>query len=93
MTVDNSMPVRYRLVPVSDPWGPYAGCKGLWADPDLDHAAGNMRQLVSNTSLGAKLGEAARKTIREQYSAAAVGTVHQTETEIHLPAFVAAVSR
>jgi glycosyltransferase involved in cell wall biosynthesis len=73
MSRENSLPVRYRLIPVKQDSGPYRGNKGLWADPDLDHAALQMRQLVSDESLGRKLGQAARITMREHFSAPTVG--------------------
>lgn len=75
MTEANSLPVRYKLIPVNERSGPYNGNKGFWADPDVDHAAQQMRRLVSDRSLVKKLGQAAGFTIREGFSAQAVGRV------------------
>jgi glycosyltransferase involved in cell wall biosynthesis len=73
MTMDNSLLVRYSLIPVSEGKGPFSDYTGLWADPDLDHAAHLMRKLAGDTSLAGELALAAQKTIREDFSAAAVG--------------------
>jgi glycosyltransferase involved in cell wall biosynthesis len=73
MTFYNSLPVRYRLVPVNEESGPYAVSKGFWADPDLDHAAHQMCQLAENHLLAKELGQAAQTTIHEHFSSEAVG--------------------
>ncbi len=81
MNPDNSLPVRYGLIPVNRESGPYAGNRGVWADPDVDHAAWQMQRLVSDESLVTRLGEAARKTIREGYSSAAIGRLQRERLE------------
>jgi glycosyltransferase involved in cell wall biosynthesis len=73
MTSDNSLPVRYSLIPVSEGKGPFSDYEGFWAEPDLDHAAHLMRKLAEDTALAGELGLAAQRTIREHFSAAAVG--------------------
>ncbi|MGO9121789.1 MAG: glycosyltransferase family 4 protein [Desulfomonilaceae bacterium] len=73
MTMDNSLLVRYSLIPVSAGKGPYADYEGFWADPDLDHAAHLMRKLAGDSSLAGELALAAQRTIRDDFSAAAVG--------------------
>jgi glycosyltransferase involved in cell wall biosynthesis len=75
MTAENSLPVRYRLIPVNQDSGPYKGSKGFWADPDTDHAARQMKILVSDESLRRELGRAARFTIRKHFSAQTVGRI------------------
>lgn len=73
MTIDNSLPVRYQLIPVNQASGPYAGNNGVWADPDLDHAAVQMKRVVSDPSLARTLGQAAKRKIREDFSGSTVG--------------------
>jgi glycosyltransferase involved in cell wall biosynthesis len=69
----NAFPVRYEEVSLSQDFGPYP-MGSTWAEPDLDHAARQMRFVFDHpkeTSLNAKRGQA---TIAKQYSAQAVGT-------------------
>jgi glycosyltransferase involved in cell wall biosynthesis len=60
MSPDASASIRFSLVPVSDPGGPYANIDSVWADPDLDHAAAEMRRL-SDPAARHQMGAAARK--------------------------------
>lgn len=50
MTPEVSRLVPYRLVPVCDPQGIYRPEYGLWADPDLEAAAGMLRELAEPAS-------------------------------------------
>ncbi len=71
MTAETSSLVRCRLVPVSDPDGPYDGLATVWAEPDLDHAATEMRRLRdADTRL--RLGAAARKAGESLFGASAL---------------------
>ena len=55
MTETNSRPIRWRLIEIDRDHGPYR--KGMtWADPDLDHAAEEMRRLVEDPALARRLG-------------------------------------
>jgi hypothetical protein len=45
-------------VPVEDQSGRYAGLGELWAEPDLDHAAAEMRRLAADPALWAALSSA-----------------------------------
>jgi len=72
MRPGNSMPVDYRLITLQEDHGPYLRGQ-IWADPDIDHAARAMRELVANPQLAAELGAKARFTIEEEFSPAAVG--------------------
>jgi len=72
INVANSLPVAYSLKTLDQDEGPYE--KGtLWAEPDIEHAAQLMRQLVNDPSLGQRLGMRARLDIQQYFSAAAVG--------------------
>jgi glycosyltransferase involved in cell wall biosynthesis len=52
--------VRYRLVPARDARGVYEVADALWADPDIDHAAGWLRRLADDAVARVALGEAGR---------------------------------
>ena len=80
LTAANGCPVRAPLVTLQENHGPYA--KGqVWADPDVDHAAGWMRRLAENRTLGAQLGTAARATIAEKFSPAVIGARYRRRLE------------
>jgi len=80
VTAANGCPVRCATVTLDRNHGPYA--KGqVWAEPDIDHAAWWMRSLVQDRSLGARLGAAARATIEEQFSPAAIGARYRRRLE------------
>ena len=48
MDETNSIPVPYRLVPVSDPRGVYDVPGAVWAEPDIEFAAGELRRLADD---------------------------------------------
>src|SRR5205085_6568347 len=74
MTEDNSLPVRYRMVAIEQTAGPYR--RGAeWADPDVAHAAEQMRRLVEDRGLAERLGARARADIARTLSPAAVGAI------------------
>ncbi|MDB6115060.1 MAG: hypothetical protein JWQ62_2005 [Lacunisphaera sp.] len=76
----NGCPVRYSLVTLERNHGPYA--KGqTWAAPDIDHAAEWMQRLAGDPALGRKLGAAARATIEEKFSPAAIGARYRRRLE------------
>src|SRR5262249_33541663 len=50
MNEGNSLPVRYRLVPIERTAGPYRR-GAIWADPDVGHAAEQMRRVVEDRDL------------------------------------------
>lgn len=72
MNTANSLLVSYRLIPLERDYGPYR--KGeLWADPDLDDAAGKMRQVASQPELRARLGARARQHCEKFLAPAVIG--------------------
>ncbi len=80
VTTTNGCPVRCSLVTLDRNHGPYA--KGqTWAEPDVDHAAGWMWQLAQDRPLANQLGAAARATIEEQFSPAAIGARYRRRLE------------
>lgn len=76
----NGCPVRARLITLERNHGPYA--KGqTWADPETDHAAEWMQRLFADRALGERLGAAARRTIEEKLSPAAIGARYRRRLE------------
>lgn len=72
MRQDNSLPVNYRLVTIEESVGVYE--KGqVWADPDTDHAAFLMRQVVDDNALRQRIGAAAMQSIRYDLSPQRIG--------------------
>jgi glycosyltransferase involved in cell wall biosynthesis len=71
MNVTNSYPVGYRLVELEQDHGPYK--KGqVWADPDLDHAAEQMRRAFENQDEGRRKGRRAAADIERWYGSEAM---------------------
>jgi len=69
---DNGLPVRFSLVEIGENHGPYAR-GSTWAEPDIGHAAELMRRIASDPSEAARIGAAARRTIEDRFSPAAIG--------------------
>jgi glycosyltransferase involved in cell wall biosynthesis len=71
MNVTNSYPVGYKLVELAKDYGPYK--KGqVWADPDVDHAAAQMRRIVEDPAEALQIGARARSDIERLYSSEAI---------------------
>jgi hypothetical protein len=66
MNTENSVPVRYRLIDVEDPQGKYAATEGLWAEPDVEHAAEALQRLEGEPDLCRELACRAAVRIRER---------------------------
>ena len=69
---DNALLVDYELVEVKP--GSYVADAGqVWADPSIECAARHMRALFEDRTLGPRIGERARRTISDEFSAVAIG--------------------
>lgn len=65
MDEHSSLLVRYRMAEIDRPYGPYK--KGyVWADPDLECAAGLMQQIAGDRDLAGRVGQTAQRTVREK---------------------------
>lgn len=63
----NSYPIQYHLVPIKKTVGPYeAG--SLWAEPDIDHAAFAMQQVVTDREEATYKGVVAAQEIANRYN-------------------------
>jgi glycosyltransferase involved in cell wall biosynthesis len=58
--------IDYTLVPVIDNSKRYEGFGQLWADPDLDHAAREMRELAADTDRWTALSSAGLEIARDR---------------------------
>ncbi|WP_022928959.1 methyltransferase domain-containing protein [Patulibacter americanus] len=72
MTAENSFPVDYRLVPVGDDAAPYPA-DDEWAEPDVAHAARQMRRVFDDPQERRRRADRAAADIRERHSPKAVG--------------------
>lgn len=80
MTAANSFLVRYRLVEIEEDCGPYS--RGYqWADPDLDHAAELMRQVVADPAAARKIAEKGREDVQRKLHPSAVGELIKSRLE------------
>jgi hypothetical protein len=72
MTPENSFLVDHRLVPIgpgNDPYPP----DGVWAQPDVDHAARLMRQVFDDPEAARQRGRRAAEDVRASHGPKAAG--------------------
>jgi len=80
MTVENSFPVDFRIVPITRDHGPYLA--GLsWADPDLEHASHLMRQVVEDPAKAKARGRQAAADIAERRAPERTGALVRERLE------------
>lgn len=80
VTEANGLPVRCRTITLERDHGPYT--KGqVWAEPDVDHAASQMRRVAGDPDLVRALGSCAAATMRARFSPAAVGARYRRRLE------------
>lgn len=73
MTAENSYLVDHELVPIGSGNDPYPP-EGLWAEPDLDHAAKLMREVVQSPLEATRRGRRAAEEIRSSHGPAVAGS-------------------
>lgn len=67
MNPNNSLPVKYDLITITTPYGPY--CPGnLWANPSVSHAAELMRYVFENQKDAEAIGQNAKAYMEEFFS-------------------------
>ena len=72
MTNANSFLVRYELVDVQDDQGKYPQGMGMWAEPEVEHAAELLHLAKAQRDLAKSVGERARRDLLASLSAHAV---------------------
>ena len=70
MDADNAYLVDYELVAIGEDAAPYPA-DGVWAQPDLEHAARLLRDVYDDQTASRARGERAAASIRETHSVAA----------------------
>lgn len=70
MNSGNSLLVNYDLAELPEDYGPY-GKGSVWAEPHMDHAAEQMRWVYTHPGEAARLGERARREVRQSLDPAA----------------------
>ena len=81
MDINNSFPVRYKLVELTRDIGLYT--KGnVWAEPDLDHAAELMRYVYENREAAARIGQRAAQDIRTSMNPLVTGQEIKTRLQL-----------
>jgi glycosyl transferase family 1 len=80
MTAQNSYLVDYALKPIGSGNFPYPA-DGEWADPDTEHAARLMREVVDYPAEAERRGRQAAIDIRSGFSAAAAGETMEQRLE------------
>ncbi|NQW10325.1 MAG: glycosyltransferase [Alphaproteobacteria bacterium] len=80
VTETTGFPVDYRLVPVRP--GQYPGSEGQhWADPEIDHAAEQMRRVYEDEQVARSIAEAGRRHAHGMFSPAAAGRRYRARLE------------
>ena len=77
----NSFPVAYELTTVVSNVGPYRAGE-IWAEPDVDHAARLMQQVVSDPATAARRGAAARRRMQRDYSEDGVADIVRARLDV-----------
>jgi hypothetical protein len=91
MTVNNSYLVEYNLVELQQDYGPYK--KGqVWADPNIEHAAGLMRYVYEHKDEASRKAKYAASDIRLNYSPEALACAIQERINVIKNKFDEAVS-
>lgn len=72
MTPQNSLPVNYRLIAIDEDIGVYKAGQ-VWADPDVEQAAFQMRKIVEDDNMRKSISREARRTMISDFSPEAIG--------------------
>lgn len=67
MTKNNSIPISWEYTSVGPNAEPYQA-DGRWAEPNINEASHAMRYLYSNQAMAKKLGNQAKKDMKEKFS-------------------------
>jgi len=72
MNINNSFPVKYKLVELEKDYGPYK--KGnFWADPDVDHATFLMKYVFDNQNEATKVARKGASFIKQNMNSSVAG--------------------
>jgi len=88
MNLNNSFPIKYEKVELERDYGPYT--KGnTWAEPDIDHAASQMKYIYENPDYAKKIGQIASSEIKKKMNPKVTGMeiLNRIKTLSHLENF------
>jgi len=68
MNEQNSLPVRFRLVPVVDPQRKYDQSEEFWAEPETEHAASLMRRACDEPAWLARIAAAGARDAARMFT-------------------------
>ena len=74
------LPVRAGMITLDRNHGPYSRGQ-TWAEPDIDHAAAQMRLIRHDEKLRSEIGAAARQRIESRFSPAIIGARYRQRLE------------
>ena len=77
----NSYPVAYRLTTIERTVGPYHAGE-TWAEPDVEHAAALMREVVEHPGPASRRGALARLRMQRDYSEDAVARIVRSRLDV-----------
>ena len=80
MTEENSLPVKFSMARIERRVGPYPR-DGRWAEPDLEHAAALIREVLERPDRARELGRRAARDMKERSSPTAVGNLARARLE------------
>jgi glycosyltransferase involved in cell wall biosynthesis len=80
MTAENSYRLDFTLVPLTQRHGPYP-IGAVWAEPDVDHAAGLIRDVVEHRAEAAARGARAQADVMRDYNPSATGRAVRARLE------------
>lgn len=80
MTAENSLLVEHKLIPIGPGHDPYPA-EGLWAQPDVDHAARLMRRVFEHREEATAIGRRAARDIRATHAPAVAGLAMRSRLE------------
>lgn len=78
---DSAFLVNFSMIPCEDKYGVYGDAGSEWTEPDLEHAAGVMREVASDRERVHQVGERARARIAETLSASRIGAAMRDRLE------------
>jgi glycosyltransferase involved in cell wall biosynthesis len=82
MNINNSFPVKYKLVEVGEKDYPPFKSGYMWADPDINHAAELMRFVYDNQDYAVKIGKQAAEDVKRDLSPLTISDIIKKRFEL-----------
>jgi hypothetical protein len=81
MNINNSYPVKYKLIHLSKDEGPYKK-GGVWAQPEIDHAATLMQRVYNNQNEAKVVGQKASEDIAQTLNTKTIGNLIKSRLDV-----------